>query len=699
MAAITALTARRLRPHQVAAHDDIVDSLATNDRALYVSACGTGKTITLQSVACTVAPRGTVGAFFPSLFLVGQTLREWRTQYEGRWNTPIVVCSDASVVADSEDETYVSAEEIEALGAIVTTDPHCLAELLTKRSSELPQVVFATYHSSDKLAAAQALMAAAGQDVAFDLIVLDEAHRVTPRSALGRHVLESSSIIARKRLAATATPRQFHVSADGDRADDGDLLDETVYGPVAHEYGMRQAIGDGILSDYRVHATIIAEESLGTLASLDDDELRLHLGVAALRRAHLQLGAGRIITYLRSVSRARRFVALAKESGLAAYVITGEDPADDRRAILDAAFGRSARGVVANVRCLTEGVDIPELDGVMFVDPQRDKVNTIQAVGRALRSSVGKYLGHVIVPVLAGRGDPDSWMNQPGWDIMASVLAQLADNDTAIRGELSAYASLRTDTNAVAHYPEHRRVLIELPNDAVLDLGDHPYVAFDRVVADLSLRAVRVLDLDWGWNSRLQDVLYFEKRHGRLPTRYTATTGETVLASWLARQRVKATEAQGAKLDESVPGWRVTRRSGIAWMQNLEALVEFHETYGRMPRNNASDPTESRIAGWARVQRRNADMSPDRLTVLQSRFPDVEWVPRQKPLWDERFEALDVFISEHARLPRPDDGPDAFRLRGWYQQQGKSKRLSAERVQLLNERMPGWQRNRYLPPT
>ncbi|WP_311245294.1 MULTISPECIES: DEAD/DEAH box helicase family protein [unclassified Microbacterium] len=698
MGTIDNLSRRALRPHQVAAHDDIVNSLESLDRALFVSACGTGKTITLQAVCNTVAPAGLIGAFFPSLFLVGQTLREWRTQYEDRWNTPIVVCSDASVADRGDDETRVSAEDLEAYGAIVTTDPVHLSGLLAQASPDLPQVVFATYHSSDKIAEAQARMVAVGHPAAFELVILDEAHRVTPGSALGLHVLDASSILAHKRLAATATPRQFHITAEGERGDEGDLLDETIYGPIAHEYGLRQAIGDGVLCDYSVHATVIAEEHLGALVDLDDDELRLHLGVAALHRARHQLGAGRIITYLRSVERARRFVLMAQDSGIDAFVITGDDPASDRRAILEAAFGDSPHGVVANVRCLTEGVDVPNLDAVLFVDPRKAKVDTVQAVGRVLRRAPGKHVGRIIIPVLAGPEEPDSWIDRPGWDIMASVLAQMAENDTAIRGELRTYASVPRDADAVANYPGSRRIHVDFPHNAVFDLGDRPFFAFDTLLADLSLRAVRVFDRGWDWNHRLQAVLDFKSQHDRLPSRYAGDTGESQLARWLAKQRATATNQQSAVLDDQVPGWRATRRSEYTWLRNLDALIAFHEMYGRMPRNNAADPIESSIAGWARVQRRSVDLHEDRRTLLQSRFPEVDWKPRETPLWVERFEALDAFIKVRGRLPRPDDGREAFRLRGWFQQQGKSKRLSAERVGLLNERMPGWQRNTYSPP-
>ena len=57
------------------------------------------------------------------------------------------------------------------------------------------------------------------------------------------------------------------------------------------------------------------------------------------------------------------------------------------------------RGILSNCACLGEGVDVPVLDGVAFIDPKRSMVDIIQAVGRVIRKAAGKQLGTIVIPV------------------------------------------------------------------------------------------------------------------------------------------------------------------------------------------------------------------------------------------------------------------------------------------------------------
>ena len=57
------------------------------------------------------------------------------------------------------------------------------------------------------------------------------------------------------------------------------------------------------------------------------------------------------------------------------------------------------RGILANARCLSEGVDVPTLDGVAFIDPRRSQVDVVQAVGRAIRKADDKTIGTIVIPV------------------------------------------------------------------------------------------------------------------------------------------------------------------------------------------------------------------------------------------------------------------------------------------------------------
>ncbi|WP_391556657.1 type ISP restriction/modification enzyme [Staphylococcus hominis] len=55
--------------------------------------------------------------------------------------------------------------------------------------------------------------------------------------------------------------------------------------------------------------------------------------------------------------------------------------------------------VLSNARFLTEGIDVPDLDAIMFLKPKRSKIDIAQAVGRVMRKSPGKDYGYIILPI------------------------------------------------------------------------------------------------------------------------------------------------------------------------------------------------------------------------------------------------------------------------------------------------------------
>src|SRR5262249_54775573 len=92
-----------------------------------------------------------------------------------------------------------------------------------------------------------------------------------------------------------------------------------------------------------------------------------------------------------------------------------------------------SRALITNARCLTEGVDVPNIDAVLFVDPKRSTVDIVQAVGRALRRSPEKSVGYVVLPVLMNGEVTNSQLpDQDGFENVLNVLRSLASNDERI---------------------------------------------------------------------------------------------------------------------------------------------------------------------------------------------------------------------------------------------------------------------------
>lgn len=668
-----------LLPHQVAAREDILNSLKSHERTTLVSACGTGKTITLQSVA---AEHDLVVAFFPSLALVDQTLQSWRRQYDGQWEPPIVVCSDDTVGRRSEDEIVVSDDDLRHHGALVERDPRALAARLAKPRTR-PQVVFSTYQSSAKIADAQQVHGAP----TFDILVADEAHKLATKNAAdrtdasGRLVLDSEAIRARRRVFATATPHIIDLNKHLDR-EVISMDDEELFGPVAHEFGLRDAIERGLLSNYKI--LILATQAGDTPAS-DTPEVRMEMGAAALEQMK-ERGVRSVIAYLSSRSRANEFANRVGQI-MPADVITGDQPTAVRAPKIERLA--TAGGVITNVRCLTEGVDVPSLDAVLFVDPRNSKIDITQAVGRAIRVAPGKELGYVVIPVFAEPGD-DAYANDSFkrlWD----VLLQLAENDTALNTMLNDVRE-RQSTGEV----------IDL--DGFAD-GPGIEVIGDLEVRDIILRASRIGDpLGADWRGRLQEVIRFRKANGALPriNGVNLSADELKLGTWLGEQRrtLKAgvlSHDRRARLDELVPGWADTHND--VWGSKASEVAAWIAANGRVPRVSGLNVSaeEKKLGVWVKNQRaklKAGKLRPDRRMRLDELVPG--WDTTFDDAWDLRAAEIAVWIESNGDTPRmkgPNIGPEEQIFGTWLGEQRRNLKagmLSAQRRSRLDELVPGW---------
>jgi predicted helicase len=169
--------------------------------------CGTGKSLAAYWIAEALRAK-TILVAVPSLALIQQSLADWTREFLARGQVPdwICVCSDETV-GNLEQDKFVG--EVYELGLPTHTDPKEIAALLHAHSKG-PKIVFTTYQSSDKLAAA-----ARQARIRFDLAILDEAHKtVGLRSKKFGTLLRGKKINIRHRLFMTATERVFRGNSD-----------------------------------------------------------------------------------------------------------------------------------------------------------------------------------------------------------------------------------------------------------------------------------------------------------------------------------------------------------------------------------------------------------------------------------------------------------------------------------------------------
>ncbi len=475
---------KQLREHQQTALNAVAAGLKDAERGKLIMACGTGKTFTSLKIAEQQAGKGKRVLFLvPSLSLLSQTLTEW-TQESATPLHSFAVCSDSDVgkKRKSEDDA-VQVFTHELRYPATTKADRLAAEMLKRHDAEHMSVVFSTYHSIDVISRAQADHGLA----AFDLVICDEAHRTTgatfgddDESNFVR-VHDADYIRATKRLYMTATPRIYGDNAKL-KAESGEVTlcsmdDEALYGKELFVINFSEAVQRGLLTDYKVLVLTVEESTISRRLQemLKDENNQLKVDDAAkivgCWKALAKQGlAENLVGDDQPMRRAVAFcqvispnykgtkhkvssinIASMFQSVVEAYQ-ESENIDEASRIICEAAHvdgGMNASAkeakltwlkeeppantcrILSNVRCLSEGVDVPALDAVLFLTPRNSQVDVVQSVGRVMRNAPGKKRGYVVLPVVIPAGmEPHEALNDnQTYKVVWQVLQALRSHD------------------------------------------------------------------------------------------------------------------------------------------------------------------------------------------------------------------------------------------------------------------------------
>ncbi|EJF87643.1 hypothetical protein ME1_00998 [Bartonella vinsonii subsp. arupensis OK-94-513] len=436
---------KKLLDHQKEALEAVCEGFKEADRGKLIMACGTGKTFTSLKIAETLAGQGKRVLFLvPSLALMSQTIREWTSDTEVPLRS-FAVCSDTQVGKRRKNQDDIAELDVSDLALPATTDPQELASKANKISPDVMTVVFSTYHSIQVIADAQ-------KDHGlpeFDLIICDEAHRTTGVS-LGTDNSESkfvkihdnSIIQGKKRLYMTATPKIFADDAKKQANEINAVLasmdDEDLYGKTLYTYTFSKAVQNELLAPYKIIVLGVNEEAVAQSIQhlMTDDNYELILDdktkivgcYQALSKIDLKLDLNddpnpmrRALAFCKDIKTSERIRDTFNSDEIQSELrtlyeshkktpalhcrfehIDGTCSAKERTKKLDwlkEDAGKNICRVLSNVRCLSEGVDVPALDAVMFLHPRKSHVDVIQAVGRIMRRAKGKKRGYIILPV------------------------------------------------------------------------------------------------------------------------------------------------------------------------------------------------------------------------------------------------------------------------------------------------------------
>jgi len=445
---------KQLRPHQKEALTKTNEHFKDNDRGKLIMACGTGKTFNSLRIAENETDgKGFVLFLVPSIALLGQTLNEWYADALEPINA-ICICSDPEITKNRKQLEDIDTSSVIDLAFPASTNVenilHQFNGLETKSNNGLT-VVFSTYQSIEVIAKAQKELAKSNPKYAeFDLIICDEAHRTTGVSLANEDesaftkVHNNDFIKSKKRLYMTATPRLYNDETKSKAAQADAVLcsmdDVNLYGEEIYRIGFGEAVEKNLLTDYKVLILTLNENDVPPAVQkmiMDkeneintDDASKLIGCINALSKQILgdegiiketdPEPMRRAVAFCQSIAASKKITNtfnVASETYIselpadkqeqtqlvASKHIDGTMNATDRNELLswlkDEPSDKECR-VLTNVRCLSEGVDVPSLDAVLFLSARNSQVDVVQSVGRVMRRSEGKKYGYIIIPIV-----------------------------------------------------------------------------------------------------------------------------------------------------------------------------------------------------------------------------------------------------------------------------------------------------------
>src|SRR5574344_1354790 len=509
--------------HQVIAlqkaHEYFVDK--NQERGKLIMACGTGKTYTsLKIVEDILQDKGLVLFMVPSIALLNQSINAWKSDATTDFEA-ICICSDNK--AQQKIGIDPTSDGVEDLAVPACTNSESIKrQLLASKNKGKMIVVFSTYQSIDAVSSAQStiLRETDGKFGTFDFVVCDEAHRTTGIKLSDSKEDESyfikihsnENIQAKKRLYMTATPRLYGEDAKNKASLNNCVLcsmdDPAIYGEEFYRVGFSYAVEHNLLTDYKVLVLTVSNEDLPkniraqvenkSKVELDSDDTLKLIGVLNGLSKKINFDKGK--TWSVDPRSMHRAVAFCKDIGketkpgssknvakilpeickLYAKNLTDEERANFvsvQASHIDGSMNSSKRSellsqlkeeidepnqckILCNVRCLSEGVDVPALDAVIFLSPKNSKVDVVQSVGRVMRNFKRgepdeKKYGYIIIPVICPSNvSPEELLNDnQRFKVVWDILNALRSHDESFNAEVQSINLNKKDSSKVIIAP------------------------------------------------------------------------------------------------------------------------------------------------------------------------------------------------------------------------------------------------------
>lgn len=316
----------------------------------------------------------------------------------------------------------------------------------------------------------------------FDMIVCDEAHRTTGYVESGSKkssfvkVHDNDFIQAKKRLYMTATPKLFGSDAKKKAVEKDIVLwsmdDEDIFGKEMFRIGFSEAVDKKLLSDYKVIVFTIGENEIPPAlqdaianknAEINTDDASKLIGcINALSKRMIAdsktltevdpAPMHKALAFCSTIAKSKQISTVFNTYKEAYYESMTEEQREATVIVeadhVDGSMGATTRSekltwlkdtdtsgkdchIITNVRCMSEGVDVPSLDAILFLSARNSQVDVVQSVGRVMRTAPNKKFGYIIIPVVVpANASPEEALNESkDFGTVWSVLNALRAHD------------------------------------------------------------------------------------------------------------------------------------------------------------------------------------------------------------------------------------------------------------------------------
>lgn len=673
------------RDYQIDIINKAKSHYATESRGQLILPCGTGKTLTSLWIKENLQAKKVIFCV-PSLILLKQTKMEWEKNQSTKF--PIYFICSESDIDRSKDEVRVDLSEF---GSNVSTDSNEVFNFIRLNQND-GFIIYSTYHSLPVLAKAIAINA-----INLDLIICDEAHKTVSVENTGFTLIhDNNKLPSRHRLYMTATPKimarynkhkksDFHYAVHMDNAD--------IYGKEFYRMSFAEAIERDILVNYKLIVVGVGNKEIKQLimnktpiaegATFEDlaNNLALHKVMTEYKAKHA-------LTFHNSIKAAHDFSIRHKElfNNVYSNYVCGIESTAIRESKINE-FIEENIGVLSNARCLTEGVDIPDIDVVYFSDPKSSVIDITQAIGRTLRKSKNpnshKKEGLIIVPVYYSETDT---------------------NNIELEIESSRYSTIINVARALANEDEkfYNNILnanVSPDTKNKLELLGVNFIGFENisVAASIqeSLRTNILINTIDSWDIKYYEFKCWIEKYKAFPSQQKdKTTNEITLGKWATIQRLNSKKGllsnlQITKLNEIGFIWDIKNE---IWYQHYKEFNDWVSVNQKYPNKYTSTTVfENKLAEWVSSQRflyGKGELEEERINQLNK--INFIWDAKGKTeLWNQNLKDLKQWIFINNKYPTKLYGSSEEKYLAnwvWLQRRAyKEGKLDEDRRDKLNE--------------